>query len=228
MRILGRQPLYRGAEVFTDEFDHRFHIDPTGDVADEIDEYRDTGEREHDADAQRQMGDKATLGLGPNASQHDQSVTERAKQHLMCQLIATVAGEIAQEPWPHLAGGQGQGSNGNRKYGASDADCRAGNGAEQGAAAGRASVVKPILQRRECGGFGTVEMNSKESHEQTGKHHEHGHQPERLAQIGQKFLGTGQHYLSRIKEASLEEIAQGRCGSAKPLRPQKISYCWGI
>lgn len=102
--------------VVAHKFNHGIDVNPASHMTDEIDQCRDADKGQRNTNAEREMRDEATLALGPNASQHDKRIGEGPEEYPKRQLVAAIAGEIAQQPRPHLTGCQRQCRDRDRKY----------------------------------------------------------------------------------------------------------------
>jgi hypothetical protein len=96
----------RAAEVVVDHVDHRLDADPGGDVVTNQISVPTQSSANSSAPVTRGEGTKALLAHGAHGAQHHQGVGEGAEEDAERQLVARVADEVAQQPRPHLAGGQ--------------------------------------------------------------------------------------------------------------------------
>ena len=96
-------------------------------------------------------GTNVAFVLRAHAAQHHQRIGEGAEEGAERDLVAAVAGEVAQQPRPHLAGRQRQRRDGDREHRAGDADGRRRDRAEQRARAGAAAVVEPAALKQAAG-----------------------------------------------------------------------------
>ena len=146
--LLCREALHGVAHLLMNEGDHGIDVDAPGHMTDEVDQRADADESEQYADAQRQMWNELTFGLGPHLSQNHQRIAESAEKGAEHRLVAAILGEIAQQTRAHLAGCQRQGCDGDREDRHRDSDGRRYDGPEQGAGARSAANVEPAAMQR--------------------------------------------------------------------------------
>src|SRR5680860_118377 len=75
-------------------------------MMDEIDQTRDARDCKNYTKCNRQMWYEAEILRAPNRAQHQQTIEEGSDKCAEHDLIAAVAHEVAQDPWPELRGGK--------------------------------------------------------------------------------------------------------------------------
>ena len=194
MRRRGRRPLHRDGHVVAHQVDHGVDVDAAGHVADEINERRDTQEREQDAHAQRKVRHELAFALRPDAAQDHERIGKGAQEGAEGELVSAVAHEVAQQPRPHLARGQRKRGDRDREHRAGQPDGRRGDRAQQGAGARTAAVVEPrAFEQRRRQRAAAVDGDQGEGGGDAAQRHESGNEPERLAEVIQEFAEARGH-----------------------------------
>ena len=148
-------------------------------------------------------GTNSPFALGADAAQHHQRVGERAQEDAEGKLVAAVAGEVAQQPRPHLAGGQGERGDGDREHRAGDADRGRGHRAEQGPRAGRATVVQPrAVDQPLRHDAAAVDRHHADGDHDTRDHQGARHQPEGVAERGEQLADVGGHAKGKLQRSA--------------------------
>jgi hypothetical protein len=98
-------PVESPAELAIDVVHHDIDIDAACGMVDEPDQHCDAQEAQGDTESDRQMRHKATILIAADCAQGHQRIGEGGKKDAESELIASVFGEVAQEPWAHLARG---------------------------------------------------------------------------------------------------------------------------
>ena len=134
------------------------------------------------------MRHERALRLRSHASQHHKRIGERAEEDAERRLIAPVAGEVAQQPRPHLAGRERQGGDGDGEDGARDPDCGGSDGAQQRARAGAAAAVEPKAVDQPPRHYAAaVQVHEAERQQYSRQHDRCRQEPECLAEVAQQL-----------------------------------------
>ncbi len=186
------QPGDRLPHVLADQVDHRVDVDPACHVADEEHQSGHADESQQDADAERQVGNERALAVCPDRAQHHQRIGERAEKGAERQLVAPVAGEVAQQPRTHLPGGKRQGGDGDGEHRAGDPDGGGRDRAQQRPCAGAPTVVEPRAFN-EPSRHDAAPVHGHQADAQQDAAHDHaaGQQPERVGQGGEQLTKPG-------------------------------------
>ena len=127
-------------------------------------------------DGQGQVRNKLAFVMGPDAAQHDQGVRECPQKRAQCELIASIPGEVAQQPGAHLSSRQRQGRDGNRKHGACDSDRRGSDRTQQACAhRSRRRRIQPVLEQPLRHDADAIELDEAQRHQHAAEYH---HRPE--------------------------------------------------
>ena len=101
-----------GAEVAVDRVDDGLDVDAGRDVVDEPDQGGEREQRQEHGPRDREVRDEGALLHRAHGAQDHERVGEGAEEDAKHDLVAGVAGEVAQQPRAHLPGGQRQGRDG--------------------------------------------------------------------------------------------------------------------
>ena len=128
------------------------------------------------------MRDELALAMRAYGPQHHQRVGERAEKGAEGQLVAAVAGEVAQQARPHLPSGKRERRDGDGEHRAGDADGGRRHRAQQGSRAGAAAVVQPgALDEPLRHGAAAVDRHQPDTKQDAANDHAAWQQPERVA-----------------------------------------------
>ena len=183
-----------GVDVGADEVDDGVDVDALGHVGDEPYERRHAHEGEEDGDGQRQVRDELALVCRAHRAQHQESVDEGADEGAERDLVAAIAGEIAQKARAHLSRGEGQRRDGDREHRAGDGDGRRGYGAEYRACSGRTAAIEPgVLDEALRCGLDVIDADEHVGGDDAGEDHQSGNNPERVAEIVENLAVASDH-----------------------------------